>query len=197
MDKETYMLQIGKALVSLDIIEKNFCCDYAKCKGICCVEGDSGAPLEEKEKKDLDNSYKGFKKYMTRKGIEAVEEQGLYTVDSDNDLVTPLIDNKECAFLIRENGGYWCAIEKAYLNGDVNYRKPISCQLYPIRITEYPDFDAVNYDKWDICKCARELGKKKNIPIYEFLKEPLIRKYGEEWYEELCETAKNIDQLYK
>lgn len=197
MDKETYMLQIGKALISLDIIEKNFCCDYAICKGICCVEGDSGAPLEEKEKEDLDNSYKGFKKYMTRKGIKAVEEQGLYTIDSDNDLVTPLVDNKECAFLIRENGGYWCAIEKAFLNGEVKYRKPISCQLYPIRITEYPDFDAVNYDKWDICKCARELGKKKNIPIYKFLKEPLIRKYGENWYKELCETAENIDQLYK
>ncbi len=197
MDKEVYMLQIGKALVSLDVIEKKFVCDYKVCKGICCVEGDSGAPLDDNEKELLEEAYPGFKEYMTEEGIKAVEEQGLHVIDFEDDLVTPLIDKKECAYLIRENGGYWCAIEKAYLAGKVKYRKPLSCSLYPIRITKYPEFDAVNYDKWDICKCARELGYSEGTPVYKFLKEPLVRKYGEAWYNELDEVAKHSEDLYK
>jgi hypothetical protein len=196
MDKEAYMLQIGKALVSLDVVEKKFVCDLAVCKGTCCVEGDSGAPLDENEKELIEEAYPGFKEYMTEEGIKAVEEQGLHVIDFEDDLVTPLIDKKECAFLITENGNYWCAIEKAFLAGKVKYRKPLSCQLYPIRITKYPEFDAVNYDKWDICKCAREKGFGEGTPVYKFLKEPLIRKYGEAWYNELEEVAENIGDLY-
>ncbi len=190
------MLQIENTLVSLDIIEKKFYCDLAVCRGECCIEGDSGAPLDEEEQQQLEKSYPDFKEYVTRKGIKAIEEQGLYVIDKDGDLVTPLIDNKECAYLITENGCAWCAIEKAYNEGKIKYCKPISCQLYPIRITHYEEFDAVNYDQWDICKCARILGNKRGIPVYKFLKNALIRRYGENWYNQLEYAAKNIKEFY-
>lgn len=190
------MLQIENTLVSLDVVEKKFCCDLEVCKGECCIEGDSGAPLDDDEKQQLEEAYPGFKEYMTRKGVKAVEEQGLYVIDDDGDLVTPLINDAECAYMITENGCAWCAIEKAYLEGKVKYRKPVSCQLYPIRITHYEEFDAINYDEWKICKCARILGEKKGIPVYKFLKDALTRKYGEDWYNQLEYAAENIKEIY-
>ncbi|MFA8436987.1 MAG: DUF3109 family protein [Marinifilaceae bacterium] len=191
------MLQIGKALVSLDVIEKKFICDISKCCGACCVEGDSGAPLEEDEKQILEEVYPDIKEYLTEKGIEEIEKQGTSVIDSDGDLVTPIINDKECVYTIFENGVAMCGIEKAFLDGKISYRKPISCQLYPIRITQYEEFDAVNYNKWDICKAARELGYKVGTPVYKFLKEPLIRKYGEDWYKELEYAAEHIHEIYK
>jgi len=190
------MLQIGKAIVSLDVIEKKFICDFGKCKGACCVEGDSGAPLDDDEKAILDEIYPDIKSYLTEKGIEEIEKQGTSVVDADGDLVTPIINDKECVYTVFENGLALCGIEKAFLDGKITYRKPISCSLYPIRIEKYPEFDAVNYNKWKICSAARELGFKMGTPVYKFLKEPLIRKYGEDWYKELEYAAENIEEIY-
>ncbi|RZT91131.1 uncharacterized protein DUF3109 [Ancylomarina subtilis] len=191
------MLQIGNAIVSLDVIEKKFICDFGKCKGACCVEGDSGAPLDEDEKAILDEIYPDIKEYLTEKGIEEIEKQGTSVIDADGDLVTPIINDKECVYTVFENGLALCGIEKAFLDGKISYRKPISCSLYPIRIQKYPEFDAVNYNKWNICAPARELGFKMGTPVYKFLKEPLIRKYGEDWYKELEYAAENLEEIYQ
>ena len=187
------MLQIGKTIVSLNLIEKNFVCDLQACKGACCVVGDSGAPLEEDELEIFDDIYSIVEPYLSEEGIRAIDEQGLYTVDDDNDYVTPLINNKECAYTIFENGIAKCAIEKAFFDKKINFRKPISCHLYPVRITKYTEFDAVNYETNKLCADAVNLGNKLGVPVYKFLKEPLIRKYGEEWYKELEYAAKNLN----
>ena len=160
---------------------------------MCCVYGESGAPLEDDEIAILQEEYPKIKPYMTAAGIAAVEQQGVYITDSDDDKVTPLIGNSEdCAYSFTENGVIYCAIEKAYMNRETGFRKPVSCHLYPIRITKYDTFDAVNYHPWDICHDALILGKEKGIPLYLFLKEPLIRKYGSEWYKELCLAAEHL-----
>ncbi|MGZ2371829.1 DUF3109 family protein [Ancylomarina sp. YFZ004] len=190
------MLQIGNAIVSLDVIEKKFICDFGKCKGACCIEGDSGAPLDEDEKAILEEIYPKIKEYLNEKGIAEIEKQGTSVIDVDGDLVTPIINDKECVYTVFENGLALCGIEKAFLDGKITYRKPISCSLYPIRIEKYPEFDAVNYNKWSICGPARELGFKTGTPVYKFLKEPLIRKYGEDWYKELEYAAENIEEIY-
>jgi len=183
------MIQIGKAIVSLDIFEKQFVCDLGKCKGMCCVYGQSGAPLEDGEIAILQELYPKVKPYMSPAGIAIVEQQGVYTTDFDDDTVTPLVnDSEDCAYANTAKGVVYCAIEKAFTNGEINFRKPVSCHLYPIRITKYDAFEAVNYHHWDICCDALKLGKKKGKPLYVFLKEPLIRKYGAEWYEQLCKA---------
>lgn len=191
------MLQIGRALVSLDVIEKKFICDISKCCGACCVEGDSGAPLEEEEKLIIHEIYPRISKYLTEDSIKEIEKQGTFVVDADGDLVTPIINGKECVYTIFDKGVAMCAIEKAFHDGVVDFLKPVSCQLYPIRITKYEEFDAVNYNKWSICKAARELGFREGTPVYKFLKEPLIRKYGQDWYQELEYAAEHIDQILK
>ena len=191
------VLQIGNAIVSLDVIEKKFICDFAKCKGACCIEGDSGAPLDEDEKVILEEIYPDIKEYLNEKGIAEIEKQGTSVIDSDGDLVTPIINDKECVYTVFENGLALCGIEKAFLYGKIKYRKPISCSLYPIRIQKYEEFDAVNYNKWNICAPARDLGYKMGTPVYKFLKEPLIRKYGEDWYKELEYAAENLEEIYQ
>ena len=184
------MIQIGQAIVSLDIFEKHFVCDLARCKGMCCVYGQSGAPLEDNEIDVLKEIYPKVKQYMTLAGIAVVEQQGVYDTDWDYDKVTPLIGNSEdCAYSYKEKGIVYCAIEKAFTNSEIDFRKPVSCHLYPIRITKYNDFEAVNYHQWDIC---RNSGEKTGTPLYVLLKEPLIRKYGDKWYEELCIAAEVI-----
>ena len=184
------MIQIGSTIVSLDIIEKRFFCDLSACKGICCVLGESGAPLEDDEIAVLQDIYPVVKPYMTKAGIDIVEKQGVYYVDVDGDKVTSLIgDSEDCVFVVAQNGISFCAIEKAFLNGIINFRKPLSCHLYPVRITKYPDFDAVNFHSLSHCKEAINVGMSRGIPLYVFLKEALIRKYGMQWYELLCEAA--------
>ena len=184
------MLEIGKAIVSFDVIEEHFLCDLMKCKGGCCVEGDSGAPLSQEEGIILDEIYPIVEPYMTQEGKTEVELQGTSTIDSDGDLVTPLVNNCECAFTFKdENGIVKCAIEKAFLDGKTDFRKPVSCHLFPVRITEYKRFDAVNYQKLKICKPGRACGSGVKLPLYQFLKEPLTRKYGKEWYAQLSIAA--------
>ena len=181
------MVQIGTAILSPDIFEKQFVCNPPSCRGMCCVYGQSGAPLEDDEIEVLRAIYPKVKLYMTPAGIAAVEQQGVYITDSDDDKVTPLIgDSEDCAYACTEKGVTYCAIEKAFMNKEIGFRKPLSCHLYPIRITKYKTFEAVNYHQWDVCNEALRLGKKTGTPLYVFLKEPLIRKYGVGWYEQLC-----------
>jgi hypothetical protein len=188
------MIQVEDKIISLDVFEKHFVCDLNACKGACCVEGDSGAPLLKEEENILDKIYEKVKPYMRKEGITEIENQGVAVYDEDGDLTTPLVNNCECAFVTFENGITKCTIEKAYLDGKTEFKKPISCHLFPIRIKEYCDFDAVNYEEIKICKPACECGSKLEVPVYAFLKEPLIRKYGEVWYKELLEAAKLLSR---
>ncbi|RIJ50227.1 DUF3109 family protein [Maribellus luteus] len=180
------MIEVGRALLSDDIIEEHFLCDVLKCKGACCIEGDSGAPLTDEEAIQIEKDYPLFEEYLPQKHKKEVEKQGYSVIDSDGDLVTPLVNNRQCVYsFYNDNGILQCAVEKAYFEGKIKFRKPISCHLFPIRITEYRDFDAVNYQQLRICKPGRQCGASQKLPLYKFLKEPLIKKYGEEWYKEL------------
>ena len=191
------MIQIDDKLISEDLFSEEFVCNLAKCKGICCVEGDAGAPLDEDETKILDEIYPKIKPYLSPEGIQAIEEQGTYTLDFEGDLVTPLVNNAECAYVIFDEKGYTKrAIEKAYEDGVIDWQKPISCHLYPIRITEYSNFSAINYHEWDICSDACTLGKELGVKVYQFLKKPLIRKYGEEFYQTLSEAAEEWEKEF-
>ena len=191
------MIQIDDKLISEDLFSEEFVCNLAKCKGICCVEGDAGAPLDEDETRILDEIYPKIKPYLRPEGIQAIEEQGTYTLDFEGDLVTPLVNNAECAYVIFDEKGYTkCAIEKAYEDGVIDWQKPISCHLYPIRITEYSNFSAINYHEWDVCSDACTLGKELGVKVYQFLKKPLIRRYGEEFYQTLSEAAEEWEKEF-
>jgi hypothetical protein len=180
------MIAVGKTIVSDDIADQFFVCHLEKCKGACCVEGDLGAPLEEEELEIIDEIVEEVMPYLSPEGIKAIEEWGPYVLDEEGDFSTTTIEGKECAFAIYDERGILkCGIEQAYLDGKISFRKPISCHLYPIRITKYADYDAVNYDRWDICKPACHHGEGLGVPLYKFLKGPLVRKYGEDWYKEL------------
>ena len=187
------MILVGKAVISDDIKNNFFVCDLEKCKGACCVEGDVGAPLEKSETEILDNIYPQIKDYLSREGRETIEEFGTWVSDRDGDKVTPTIGNNEaCAYaIVDEKGILKCGIEQAYLEGKTDFKKPISCHLYPIRVTKYDDFEALNYDRWDICDPACALGDKLGVPIYKFLEEALIRKYGKAWYQELVQEIED------
>lgn len=183
------MFQIGNTIVSDEIIENDFVCNLSACKGQCCIDGDAGAPLLESETVILDEIYETVKPYLRKEGIAAIEKQGKWIIGEDGEHETPLINGSECAYVIFEGNTALCAIEQAYNKGELDYKKPISCHLYPIRIKEYSQFSAVNYHKWHICDDACTLGKELQVPIYKFLKAPLIRKYGEDWYSELETVA--------
>ena len=180
------MIAIGKALVSEDVIEKQFVCDLNACKGACCVKGDYGAPLEKEELPIMDEIYEKVKPYLREEGIKAIEKQGKYLLYEKKEWVTPLVKGKECAYTIFEKGIAKCGIEKAYYDGKIEWKKPISCHLYPIRITKQKNgMEAVNYDRWNICNPACKLGDSLKVPVFKFLKDSLIRQYGEDWYKEL------------
>lgn len=186
------MIAIDKTLISEDVLDKKFVCDLNACKGECCIAGDSGAPLEKDELEILESVLEKVKPYMVKKGINAIEKHGSYVIDSDGDYTTTLVsEGGECAFVFfDENKIAKCSFEQAFYDGKINWKKPISCHLYPIRITKHKGYDAVNYNKWDICSPACECGKKLDVPVYKFLKEPLIRKYGKEWFKQLEQSAK-------
>jgi len=180
------VIEIGRTLLSRDIFEQHFVCDVLKCKGACCIEGDSGAPLTDEEAVLIEKEYSNFEKYLPEHHKEEVKKQGFSMIDSDGDLVTPLVDNRQCVYsFYNEHGILKCAIEKAFFKGKSKFRKPISCHLFPIRITEYKNFDAVNYQELEICKPGVQCGASQKVPLYKFLKEPLIQKYGSEWYNEV------------
>lgn len=192
------MMKVGEILVSDDVREKEFVCNLDKCKGACCVEGDFGAPLDEDELAILEEIYPKVKPYLSKEGIKVIEKVGTHTVDDDGDLVTPVIDGRECVYAIYDKKGVLkCGIEQAYYDGKVSWKKPISCHLYPIRITKKKEFEALNYHKWHICSPACALGKELQVPVYKFLKDPLIRKYGEAWYEDLLKTIEAEEKRLK
>lgn len=192
------MIAIDKTLVSDDLLERKFVCDLAACKGECCVAGDSGAPLEPEEEAILTSILPEVIPYMNKEGIKEIKKSGVALIDSDGDLVTPLVDGvKHCAFVIFEDSIAKCAIEKAYYEGKIKFKKPVSCHLYPVRITKYKEFDAVNYQEWDVCKPACSCGEKLDVPVYKFLKEPLVRKYGKAWYKQLELVAEEKKSLLK
>ena len=188
------MLKIDHTIISFDLLDQKFICTLAKCKGACCLYGDSGAPLEEDEGKKIEKNFQKIKPYLRKEGILAVEKQGAFINDDDGDLVTPLIEGKECAYTYIEDGAYRCGIEKAWLENKISFRKPVSCHLFPVRRKKYPEFEAVNYEKWAICQPARTLGINKNIPVYKFLKEALVRVYGKKWYRKLEKALNSLDK---
>ena len=180
------MIKVGEVLVSDDIKEVEFVCHLEKCKGACCVEGDLGAPLEEDELPIMEAIQEDIRPYLTKEGLKSIKRHGPYLLDEDGGYSTPTINGRECAYAhYDEKGILKCGIEQAYLDGKVPFRKPISCHLYPIRVTRKKGFEAVNYHKWGICAAACVLGQSLGVPLYKFLKEPLVRKYGEAWYREL------------
>ncbi len=176
------MIQIGNTLISDDLADKHFICDLRKCKGACCVKGDAGAPLTAEEVLLLPEIIDKIIPFLRKEGAKAIEQQGTHILDTENETVTPLIQGKECAYVVFEKGIAMCGIEKAYIDGAITFRKPVSCHLYPIRIRKYEQFIAVNYDKWTICEPARQKGEKDSIPLYEFVKDALIRRFGNTWY---------------
>lgn len=180
------MIEIDDKIVSADLLQECFACDISRCKGICCVEGDAGAPLELDEVDILEQEYESYAKYMTEEGRREVEKQGFMVVDTDGDYTTPLVNNAECAYAFTENGITFCAIERAYRNGECSFLKPISCHLYPIRVMQFSNGTyGLNYHRWGVCHDAVECGKKLGIPVYKALREPIIRRFGEEFYKAL------------
>ena len=180
------MIVNGHTVISDDLKESNFVCDLARCKGACCVEGDLGAPINLDEREILEKIYPQVKPYLSEKGIQAIEEQGTYVFDEDKEYSTPTIGGKECAYAIYDQKGILkCGIEQAYFEKKISFQKPISCHLYPVRISKYEAFEALNYDRWHICSPACQLGDTLKVPVYKFVKEALIRKYGQEWYDQL------------
>ncbi|MCF0211997.1 MAG: DUF3109 family protein [Bacteroidales bacterium] len=176
------MIIVGTSIVSDDIRDRRFCCNLTHCKGQCCVEGDYGAPLLDEEIPILEEILPQVKPYMTPQGIAAVEQQGVATLDNAGNPCTPLIDNAACAYIAYgADGCAYCAIEQAAREGKIDFLKPVSCHLYPIRVDDFGEFQAVNYHQWDICRCAFHQGE----PLYRYLREPLIRRFGQEWYDEL------------
>jgi Protein of unknown function (DUF3109) len=189
------MLQIDDTIISLDVLDECFVCDLSSCKGICCIEGDAGAPLEEAEVEKLNEILPIIWDDLTDKSKKVIQQQGVSYIDEDGEPVTSIVDGKECVFTYTdENGVCKCAIEKAHREGKIDFYKPISCHLYPIRLQKYEEFTAVNYHRWKVCDCARTLGGSLKVPVYKFLKEPLIRRFGSEWYEQLEIAAVELKQ---
>ena len=179
------MIQIGDKIISRDLFENHFICDLKKCEGNCCVFGDSGAPLEDDEPELIEDNLDDIKPYMRAEGLRAVDEKGGWVIDNDGDKVTPLVGWEECAFVVFDNDIARCAIEMAYEDGAIPFQKPVSCHLYPIRVNKLKNGIALNYHRWSICEPARLLGKKEGVPVFRFLKDPITRVYGEEFYNEL------------
>ncbi|MGX1928253.1 DUF3109 family protein [Flagellimonas sp. 2504JD4-2] len=185
------MFQIGKTIVSEDILENDFVCNLNACKGACCVDGEYGAPLEDAETEILVDIYQDVKPHLRPEGILAIEEQGAFVKGEDGEWETPLVNKSECAYVVFSKEGIAkCGLEEAYNDGAIKWKKPISCHMYPVRVREYSEFTAVNYHQWEICDPACSLGEELKVPIYKFVKEALIRKFGKTWYKELEEVAK-------
>lgn len=191
------MLEIQDTLVSLDLIERYFCCDLDTCLGACCIEGDAGAPITPDEDDRIREILPHIMDDLLPAARERIKNEGISYIDEEGDLVTQIVDGRNCVFTCYDKGGKcMCAIERAYRQGLIPFRKPISCYLYPVRLDSYPTFTAVNIHRWKICKCAEVLGRKLGLRAYQFLKEPLTERFGKEWYDELCLAAEAYLQQY-
>jgi len=186
------MLRIEDNIISLNILDKKFCCDLPKCFGNCCRYGDSGAPLTKDEVTILGSIQSELMPYLREAGKTAIAEKGPSVIDFEGDNVTPLVGNEECAYSILEGNIFMCGIERAWHEGKISFRKPISCHLFPVRTKKYSNFTAINYEEWSICLAAREKGMNEGIYVYEFLKEPLIRALGEDIYSQICIAAEEF-----
>jgi len=195
------MIEIDDKIISLDVFERKFVCDLNACKGACCVHGDAGAPLTLEEVDIMEESLEHIKPFMREEGIAAIEKSGVFYMDDDNEPVTTLVNGAECAFVYFDDQGITkCSIEQAHNEGHVAFKKPISCHLYPIRVAKLRKYEAINYSKWDICASACECGAKLDVPVYKFLKEPIIRKWGPDFFDEMEKInqalidAKKVDE---
>jgi hypothetical protein len=189
------MIEIDDTIVSLDILDEYFQCDLSVCKGICCVEGNSGAPVEDPEVAALEAVLPAVWSDLSPEARKVIEEQGVVYMDTDGEYVTSLVAGADCVFTHYDAAGVCrCAIEKAFREGRTDFYKPISCHLYPIRVTNYPNFRAINYHRWSVCRAASTLGKKEQQHVYQFLREPLIRKFGKGWYDRLCRVAQELNR---
>ncbi len=198
------ILQIGEILISSDILTEEFCCDLESCKGRCCIEGDAGAPVTMDEIMEIEEAVDSCWQDLSASAQAIIDKQGVAYTDKEGDLVTSIVGGKDCVFSYYDDindfqsgrpikGCCLCALEKAYRGGQSAFCKPISCALYPIREKRFSDGTvALNYHRWDICRCGREKGKALGLPLYKFLKEPLIRRFGESWYQELCDVADDL-----
>jgi hypothetical protein len=194
MNKVPPILEVGGVLISSEIITECFCCDYEKCKGICCVEGDAGAPVTLDEIADIEDCLDTVWSDLSASAQSVIDKQGVAYADQDGDMVTSIVRGKDCVFTCYDGDNCLCALEKAYRNGKTHFCKPISCSLYPIREKNFGNnLIGLNYHRWEVCRDAIEKGKALGLPVYQFLKEPLIRRFGEAWYEELCEVANLFD----
>lgn len=188
------VFQIDNTLVSEEIITNDFVCNLNACKGACCIEGEAGAPLEKEETEFLEKHYEAIAPFLSEQGKVAIEDQGKFIAVDKDAYETPLVNDKECAYLVfASNGITQCGIENAFKAKSIDWKKPISCHLYPIRVKEYSEFSAVNYHRWHICDAGCQLGDSLKIPIYQFVKDALIRKFGKEWYSELEISAQQIN----
>ena len=194
MNKVPPILEVGGVLISSEIITECFCCDYEKCKGICCVEGDAGAPVTLDEIAAIEDCLDTVWSDLSASAQSVIDKQGVVYADQDGDMVTSIVRGKDCVFTCYDGDNCLCALEKAYRNGKTHFCKPISCSLYPIREKNFGNnLIGLNYHRWEVCRDAVEKGKALGLPVYQFLKEPLIRRFGEAWYEELCEVANLFD----
>lgn len=192
------MIQIDDTIVSFDIFDVLFLCDLSKCHGMCCVEGDAGAPLEPEEVEELQKAYPIVKDMLPEASRQVIESQGVSYVDSQGDLVTQIVNGRDCVFAYTDtDSSVKCALDTAYRAKRIPFRKPVSCYLYPVRIDKFPSFTAVNVHKWSICKSAFECGASAGLPVYRFLKEPLIFKFGRSWYDKLCIAAEEYRKARK
>ena len=193
---DLHIIQVGNVLVSPDIITEKFCCDLDKCHGICCVEGDAGAPISMDEIAETETALDVVWSDLKASAQAVIDRQGVAYVDEEGDLVTSIVGGKDCVFTCYEGDCCLCALEKAYRGGKTQFKKPISCALYPIRAKEFSGgLVGINYHKWRICRDAVVKGEALNLPVYKFLKAPLIERFGEDWYKELCQAAEEIEAL--
>lgn len=193
---DLHIIQVGNVLVSPDIFTEKFCCDRDKCKGQCCVEGDAGAPVTLDEIGGIEDSLDTVWTDMSASAQAIVDKQGVAYVDQEGDLVTSIVNGRDCVFTCYANGCCLCALERAYRAKKTDFVKPISCALYPIRVKAFNnDTFGINYNRWDVCKDAVIKGKELNLPVYKFLEGPLTRRFGVEWYKELCEVAEQLEKM--
>ena len=193
---DLHIVQVGNVLISPDIFTEKFCCDLDKCKGQCCVEGDAGAPVTLDEIGGIEDSLDTVWEDMNASAQAIVDKQGVAYVDQEGDLVTSIVNGKDCVFTCYENGCCLCALERAFRAKKTEFVKPISCALYPIRVKEFKNGTVgINYNRWDVCKDAVVKGRELNLPVYKFLEGPLTRRFGAEWYAELCEVGEQLKKM--
>ena len=189
------ILEVGGVLLSSDILTERFCCDYEKCKGVCCIEGDAGAPVTPDEIGGIEDALETVWPMLSASAQNVIDRQGVAYTDRDGDLVTSIVGGKDCVFTCYDGDNCLCALERAFRSGKTRFCKPVSCALYPIREKQLGDgLVGLNYNRWNICKDAVAKGQALNLPVYQFLKAPLVRRFGEAWYQELCDVASELKQ---